>query len=264
VFHFTLSLFKFTSASLHPLQTLFQRAKGILPGRRKLNFFVKDTQIPTTMADHPSPESKRSTPGPKARAELAGLPGLRHLGASQVRRRTGTNYTETVDDYVDIFQELQIDREYYWGFWHDVLYRYRQQTNHAPLLKRGTEAAIRTMSDEILRAYGYRTWGVNSAWRAPLPRGDEMLVYDKDGDNSRYEIILETFFDRADFCRLHGILDNVWWRMRELVYEEKPAPKHRGRGREDSLRKRALVGDQYSEGDETYLVSNSMTHRIVL
>ena len=56
----------------------------------------------------------------------------------------------------------------------------------------------------------------------------------------------------TDFGRLHEILEKLWWRMRELVYEEKPAPKRRGRAR-----KRNLAGAALPEGDETDLVSSA-------
>lgn len=58
----------------------------------------------------------------------------------------------------------------------------------------------------------------------------------------------------ADIGRLHEILAKLWWRMRELVYEAKPVPKHRQRAPKSSLHKAALAGDAVSEADETYLV----------
>lgn len=59
----------------------------------------------------------------------------------------------------------------------------------------------------------------------------------------------------ANIARLHEILDKMWWRMRELVYEEKPKPAPRKRVRAAPQRKRNLADESFSEGDETYLVS---------
>lgn len=115
-------------------------------------------------------------------------PGLRHLGSTQVRARTGDHFTETINDYLDIFHELQIDPVFYEVFWHDVIYRYRQGSRHVPLLKRGTDASIRTMSDDMLRAYGWRIWRPDSDWRSGLAEGEQMLLYEKGGANTRYEV----------------------------------------------------------------------------
>lgn len=121
----------------------------------------------------------------QGQSDLHHQPGLRHLGTSQVRQRTGARFTETINDYLDIFQELQIDSMFHGVFWSSVIYRYRQGSRHAPLLKRGTVASIRTMSDDILRAYGWRIWGEKSGWRSKLVEGEERLLYHKDGPNTR-------------------------------------------------------------------------------
>lgn len=112
-------------------------------------------------------------------------PGLRHLGTTQLRARTGASSTENINDYLDIFQELQVDPMYHSIFWTSVIYRYRQSSRHLPLLKRGTEKSIRQMSDDILRAYGVRIWGAVSTWRSELVDGEEMLLYEKDGQDTR-------------------------------------------------------------------------------
>ena len=122
---------------------------------------------------------------PQTDVDPQDLPGLRHLGTTKLRARLGGRFTETMNDYLDIFQELQISKLYYQTFWSDVIYRYRQSTRHLPLLKRGTEVSIKNMSDDILRGYGKRIWGLESAWRGNLSAGEEMLVYDKDGPNDR-------------------------------------------------------------------------------
>ena len=114
-----------------------------------------------------------------------GQPGLRHLGTTQVRLRTGARMTETMDDYRDIFQELQIDPAFQASFWTDIIYRYRQFSRHASLLKRGTQASIRNMSDDILRGYGERVWGQTSSWRSGLATGEKMLLYDRNGANEK-------------------------------------------------------------------------------
>lgn len=121
----------------------------------------------------------------QGQSDLHDQPGLRHLGTSQVRQRTGSRFRETINDYLDIFQELQIDPMFHEVFWTSVIYRYRQGSRHAPLLKRGTVASIKTMSDDILRAYGWRIWGDKSGWRGKLAEGEERLLYHKDGPNTR-------------------------------------------------------------------------------
>jgi hypothetical protein len=124
-------------------------------------------------------------PAPQSNIDLQDLPGLRHLGTKRLRARVAPRFTETINDYLDIFQELQISPQYHQGFWSNVIYRYRQSTRHLPFLKRGTEASIKNMSDDILRGYGKRIWGSDSTWRGSVPAGEEMIVYDKDGPNDR-------------------------------------------------------------------------------
>ena len=61
---------------------------------------------------------------------------------------------------------------------------------------------------------------------------------------------------RADIGRLHEILAKMWWRMRELLYEEKPKPAPRKRDRTALERLgNFAVEPSYFEGDEIYLVS---------
>ena len=60
---------------------------------------------------------------------------------------------------------------------------------------------------------------------------------------------------RTNIARLHEILAKMWWRMRELIYEEKPKPAPRKRVRAATKRKGNLADESFSEGDETYLVS---------
>lgn len=149
------------------------------------------------MSEHPDrgPDSSLSAlisrtggatqPALQGPSGLLAHPGLRHLGTSQVRARTGDRLTETINDYLDIFQELQIDPTLHTVFWSGVIYRYRQGAGHASLLKRGTEASIRNMSDDILRAYGSRIWGEKSEWRSGPAQQEEELVFDKNGPNTR-------------------------------------------------------------------------------
>lgn len=148
-----------------------------------------------------SSEAHRSSPPPMYRTDCAAQPtfrgqsgdptrpGLQHLNAAQLRLRTGDQLTETIDDYIDVFQELQIDPVYHNTFWHDVIYRYRQAPRHATFLKRGTAASIKNMSNDILRAYGLRIWGPKSGWRSGLAQGEKPLVYERAGDNSRLALL---------------------------------------------------------------------------
>lgn len=154
------------------------------------------------MSKPPSPEPVELSPPPemKFRTEcasqpalqgpsgLSGQPGLGHLGTTQLRLRTGERTIETINNYLDIFQELQIDPTFQGVFWSGVICRYRQGSRHAPLLKRGTVASIKTMTDDVLRAYGGRIWGPNSGWRSGLAAGEEMLLYDKNGGNLRWNL----------------------------------------------------------------------------
>jgi hypothetical protein len=118
-------------------------------------------------------------------ADIQNEPGLRHHGTKGLRLRPGERFTETINDYLDIFQDLQVSPSFHQVFWSDVIYRYRQGSRHLPFLKRGTEASIKNMTDDILRGYGTRIWGLQSTWRGNLAAGEEMLLYDKDGTNAR-------------------------------------------------------------------------------
>lgn len=148
------------------------------------------SEDPVEEGERPSPLVRYGTdttsgPALQSQSGLQGRPGLQHLGTTQVRPRTGDHLTETISDYLGFFQELQIDPMYHATFWTSIIYRYRQTTRHLPLLKRGTEASIKNMTDDVLRAYGERVWGHKSEWRSELAEGEEMLVYDKDGANTR-------------------------------------------------------------------------------
>ncbi len=149
------------------------------------------------MSQPPDLDPSMASPDTRSRIDVAsqpdfqgqpteqGQPGLRHLGSTQVRTRTGARLTETMDDYHDIFQELQIDPAFQASFWIDIIYRYRQFARHAILLRRGTQASIKNMNDDILRGYGERVWGQTSSWRRGLATGEKMLLYDRSGANER-------------------------------------------------------------------------------
>jgi hypothetical protein len=176
---------------------------GVLSSAEKVQSSIRSLKIcagedmSSDLSEDPVEEGEKSSPpvryrtdtasGPalQSHSDLQGRPGLQHLGTTQVRPRTGDHFTETISDYLGFFQELQIDLMYHATFWTSIIYRYRQTTRHLPLLKRGTEASIKNMSDDVLRAYGERVWGHKSEWRSELAEGEEMLVYDKDGANTR-------------------------------------------------------------------------------
>jgi len=73
---------------------------------------------------------------------------------------------------------------------------------------------------------------------------------------------------RTHFHRLHELLANLWWRMRQLFFEEKPKPKSKPRKRAGrsqaqtdsqaqaaSQRQTRAPSDSYSAGDEASQVS---------
>ncbi len=68
---------------------------------------------------------------------------------------------------------------------------------------------------------------------------------------------------KINVARLRGILAKMWWRMRELIYEEKPKPAPRKREGAASKKKENLAIESFSEGDETYLVRPA-THLVFL
>ena len=113
------------------------------------------------------------------------LPGLRHLTSQQVRWRPRERVTESIEDYHDFFHDLQIDPAQYQVFWSEVIYRYRQSGRHMPLLRRGTDASMKNMNDDLLRAYGERIWGEQSTWRRCLEEGESSLLYKKGQTESR-------------------------------------------------------------------------------
>ena len=154
----------------------FQSLPGILKMSSKLDRSSPAAVLRTDLASRSAFQDQ---------ADRRDRHGLRNLGTIQLRARTGANFTEIINDYLDIFQELQIDPMFHSIFWTSVIYRYRQGSRHLPLLRRGTEKSIRNMSDDILRAYGERIWGAASGWRSGLEEGEETLLYEKDGSNAR-------------------------------------------------------------------------------
>jgi hypothetical protein len=164
---------------------------GVLSSAEKVQSSIRSLKMCAVedmsgdMSEDPVEEGERSSPLVRYGTDTTTGPGLQHLGTTQVRPRTGDHFTETISDYLGFFQELQIDPMYHATFWTSIIYRYRQTTRHLPLLKRGTEASIKNMTDDVLRAYGERVWGHKSEWRSELAEGEEMLIYDKDGANTR-------------------------------------------------------------------------------
>ena len=63
---------------------------------------------------------------------------------------------------------------------------------------------------------------------------------------------LPSFVANTDVGRLHEILEKLWWRMRELVFEEKPAAKRRRRSQ-----KQTVTSAAPQQGEEPDVVSSA-------
>ena len=103
--------------------------------------------------------------------------------ASEIRARKVSELDESVEDYEEFFQQLQIKPERYQEFFDGIIYVIRQK--HLNDLRRGTAASIKSLTNFLLRGYGYVAWPPSSTWLVKDP-GEERLVHVRGGTNDRY------------------------------------------------------------------------------
>ena len=115
-----------------------------------------------------------------ARSEI--VVGDRPKG-STLRQRHQRNINESVDDYADLFRNLQLRPEFYERFSDGVLKVIRQK--NIKDLQRGTDASIRHLSSLVLRGYRTIVWKKGSEWLLEdleLDQGEERLLQGRDNE----------------------------------------------------------------------------------
>ena len=179
----------------------------------------------------------------------------RPLG-STLRQRHHLSLTESADDYADLFRALQIRPEMHELFLEGLLKKIRRK--HIKELQTGTDASIRGLTKLVLRGYRTIVWNEDSEWlleEEKLAEGEERLLHG--GENEQY-VWMASFkkakvnsFLRALLIyasRFYPLLEPVWWRMRELVFEPKPPPKSRPPRKKD--------GHEGGDAEDAYEVSS--------
>jgi hypothetical protein len=102
---------------------------------------------------------------------------------STLRLRHQLNVNESVDDYADLFRNLQLRPELYERFSDGVLKVIRQK--NIKELQRGTDASIRHLSSLVLRGYRTIVWKEGSEWLledSELDEGEERLLHGRDNE----------------------------------------------------------------------------------
>ena len=98
---------------------------------------------------------------------------LRKLTDAQVK--AAEDYGEL---YRDLYRQLQIKQSRCDEFYDGILCIVRNK--HSDQLKRGTAASIRTVTETLLRGYGYLVWAEDKDFlmaSEELDEGEERLVY---------------------------------------------------------------------------------------
>jgi hypothetical protein len=102
---------------------------------------------------------------------------------STLRQRHQLNINESINDYVDLFRNLQLRPELYTRFLDGVLKVIRQK--NIKELQRGTDASIRHLSSLLLRGYRTIVWKEGSEWLledSELDEGEERLRHGRDNE----------------------------------------------------------------------------------
>jgi hypothetical protein len=102
---------------------------------------------------------------------------------SALRQRHQLNTNESVDDYTDLFRNLQLRPELYERFLDGVLKVIRLK--NIKELQRGTDASIRHLSSLVLRGYRTIVWKEGSEWLledSELDEGEERLLHGRDNE----------------------------------------------------------------------------------
>lgn len=140
--------------------------------------------------------------------------------------------------YAHHFRQLQIKPEKYHNFYEGSLRVLRNK--HIDLLKRGSPASIRQLTDLFVRGNGYLVWTENSIWQldnSQLDKGEIRLTYQRKAespgrevDNSRSARPSRSLRSlETDNPRFYPIFTDLWTLMRNTIFELKskvPGRRH--------------------------------------
>ncbi|RVX65840.1 hypothetical protein B0A52_10297 [Exophiala mesophila] len=161
---------------------------------------------------------------------------LTDFSADQLRKLTDKEARireENGHIYANLFRQLQIKPGKYETFYEGTLRVVRNK--HIELLKRGTSASLRTLTDLFLRGHGYLVWTENSIWQldnSELGDGEVRLTYQRRPNKSTASSPAgrgETPNQEPANPKFYEILHAVWYLMRNTIFELKVMPKHRRR-----------------------------------
>ncbi|KIV83211.1 hypothetical protein PV11_05258 [Exophiala sideris] len=170
--------------------------------------------LPTAAAE------ANTTPPPSPKPSIPDLSSLDANQLSKVPEYEARAIESSGEVYSDIFRRLQIRPDKYEEFYNGVL-RF-ERNKHVAEVKRGTAASLTSVSRTLLRAFGYIVWAPSSEWlidNSVLSEGEVRLTYSR-----------KLGPDHPDNDRFYPILDDLWLRMRNVLFAQKPAP-HPGRRR---------------------------------
>lgn len=116
-------------------------------------------------------------------------------------RLARNGYNDTVHDYLDLFKKLQLSEGFYERFF-IFIKEFREEDDVKAVLVAGTQQGIKDAAGEFLERYGSSIWKL---------KGKNCQQ-----DRKRYGEIL--FDIKRDLDRLIPILDELWFRVRDLLY----------------------------------------------
>ncbi|KAK5944548.1 hypothetical protein PMZ80_003830 [Knufia obscura] len=119
--------------------------------------------------------------------------------------------------YSDIFTQLQIRPESHESFFHSNLKGFRNKDNNLRLLAKGDEKALQMMSQACLKALGKLVWADSRGW---LLNADELRSNERP-----LHYIQPKDYKQGDHDRFFEILKPLWERMRNHIFEVKPATR---------------------------------------
>ncbi|KIW25357.1 uncharacterized protein PV07_08542 [Cladophialophora immunda] len=180
---------------------------------------------------HPEREAQahNSQPQPSSSPDLSSVPG------NELRKLTDSVIIAAESNgglYAPIFRQLQIRADKQQDFHSGVIRVIRNR--HHKLIQRASDASLKSLTDFLLRAFGYIIWKADSDWvldKTDLDEGEAKLIYVKGRHN-------------VPDCRFHPILEPLWRQMRNLMFtRRRQGPTHRSRA----------SGVAATDGEDSYL-----------
>lgn len=161
---------------------------------------MKETHLDMASPDELPPESDLATPPPQTPfiLDLSTIPG------NNLRRLPEVTVVGLESDgefYSRIFRQLQIRPDKHQDF-HNGVIRVIRNKHHAQV-KRGSDASRKTLTELLLRAFGYIIWKVDSEWlidRSNLEEGETRLSYLKadKGRAEHHRYVIRTTLENGD------------------------------------------------------------------